>query len=757
MDPTQGNYPNAIPVKAQEQIIQRQDPLLLTEDDTTLVRIVDNYDTKSKSYFSKIRLRDRQDRNFSYLFARGAAGADSLFDKKDKTTDNVIYEIESTLKPLATSKDPDVLVYPAQDTPQSTKSAADLTLALEHSLNQRDLKDIKALAFKHMPVYFLACVKYRWNPEKGKNGDYEFMVIHPQNLVLDNNAKGRDINKQDFVIEYMEVSVQELIMRFPDQEDALLQKLLSERKIKKTSDPAALSTKVKIMEVWFKYYEKKGGKYTKISSVLWKYKDLVFGKSKNPNWDWEGETNFFSYDDKIQPQQLIDATQQGQQIPGFNQKEVFHNYFTEPEFPYIFIGYDDWHTMIYDETSRIEQLIKLQENVTTRNAQITQMLNRAMGKHIFSTEANLKADDLEEMNWQDMDQAIIVDGNPNITHAMAAAEQPSAQIINDYSSNRQIMQQKAHVNALSGVLQSRTATSNQIAREANLTYASDLVDQTINYLSEKMARAILQMIKLRYTEDHFIRLIGNEGKVLFQRLHRDMIEDGMEVVITASGVDKLQAQNQAMDMAKLQLIDPLSFYEDTGKKNAPERAERLLTFLQSPDLYMSKYVMGLSTTQQQVGALNGQPPQLGQPTPVSGQPPQSGQAPAAPQANPQSQQPNPQVAMDIAQLQHGQIPQVPQQVDPGYAAALVQFLQSPEFAQLPPQIKQQIIQFAQAVQQRLGQLEQAGGQNHLSFGKPRAGPGQAAPNAQISSPVNTAQVPINPPPGAPVGSTRNIH
>ena len=720
-----GNYPNSLPIEAKEKIIQVQDPLEITQTDEELVRIVNNYDVKSKAYFAKIRLKDRQNRNFSFLFSRESNSVDNLLNKKSIFSDNVLYEIETTLAPMATSKDPDILVYPSQEDPENVKTAKDLTLALQHSINTRELKEVKKLAFKHVPVYFIGAIKYRWNPEKGKNGDIEFLVVNPQNLVLDNNAKGKDVNKMDFIIEYQEVSIQDLIMRFPDKEDELLTQLLSERKIDSKTNTTALATKIKISEVHFKSYEKKGDKFTKIVGVMWKYHDIVFDKMKSPNWDWEGETNYFSYDDKIAPQEMMNSLREGKQIEGFNKQQVFYNYFEEPEFPYIFIGYDDWGTMVYDETSRIEQLVKLQESVDTRSNQIKKMLNRAMGKHIFSTEANLKADDLEEMNWEDMDQAIIVDGDVNATHGMAQAEQPSAQIINDYGSTRQIMMQKAHVNALTGVLQSRTATSNQIAREANLTYVSDLVDQTINRASELMARAILQMIKLRYTEDHFVRLIGQEGKVLFQRLNRDMIKDGMEVVITASGVDKLQAQNRAMDMAKLQLIDPLSFFEDIGAKNAPERTKRLLTFLTNPAQYESEYVNGTGGTPEEMGnSLNGQPADQG------------GQ----------------EALLAIQQLQQGQAPQVPQQVTPQYAGAIAQFLQSPEFAQLSPEVQQQAMQFAKAVQQGLQTTETQ--QGHLAFGKTKGGAPNPVINAQNPNPVNTSQVPINPPTDIPAGSAR---
>lgn len=321
---------------------------------------------------------------------------------------------------------------------------------------------------------------------------------------------------------------------------------------------------------------------------------------------------------------------------------------------------------------------------------------------------------------------------------MVTAEQPSAQMVQDYGNSRQIMFQKAHVNAVTGALQSSTATSNQIAREANFTYADDLVDATINYMSEKMARAILQMIKLRYTEEHFVRLIGQEGKVIFQRLHRDMIEDGMEVTITASGVDKLQAQNRAMDMAKLQLIDPLTFYEDIGAKNAPERTKRLMTFLTSPDQYIAEYVMGAGTVEEQAQMLNGAPPEGSQGGGM-------GQ----------------QAVMDIGMLQQGQIPQVPPQIDQEYAGAIAQFLDSPEFAQIQqtnPDLAMQIVQFAQQVQQVLAQTEAQQGDQSMQapaqFGRPSGG--QPNTNPQQPSPTNTANVAINPPTTPPSGSTRGV-
>lgn len=718
---------NPVPIVAQEEILEQQAPLTLKAEDDELVKIVDQRTNASKEFYSKISLKERQDRNYNFLFAR-KDGEYSNVLKARVYNDNVLYEIEASLKPLAMSKDPDILVYPGAQGETEKKTAEELTRALQYQISTRALKEVKGIAFKHLPVYFIAAIKYFWNPAKGKNGDYEFVVVHPQNLVLDHNAKGLNVNKMDYVHEYKEVSVQELVMQFPEKEDELLENLRAEKKMPPGQlSQSQLATKIKISEVWFKYYEKKEQGWTEVSAVLWKYGDIVFKKMKNPNWDWAGETHYFKYEDEIEPQEMYSMLQQssGEPIEGFNIQDVYYNYFEQPQFPYIFLGYDQWSTMPYDETSRIEQLVRLQENVDIRGRQKTKMLDRAMGKHVFSTEANIKAEDMEEMNWEDMDQAVLVDGDVNKTHKMIAADQPSPQMIQDYGETRQVMFQKSGVNAITGAIQSNTATSNQIAREANFTRADDLVDATINYASEEMAKAIMQMIKLRYTEEHFVRLIGAQGKTVFQRLHRDMIQDGMEVTITASGTDKIQAQNRAMDLAKLKSIDPLTLFEDLGTKNADERTRRLMAFLTDPNVYMSEFVLGAGSTPEEMGeTLNGGMGGGGQ-----------------------------QAAIDIAAIMSSQLPAVPQQVDQEYAGAIANFLQSPEFMQLPPEFQQQVLDWAAQVQATFQGVEQQTMNAPQQFGGGGSSGLPVPTNPQNPTPTDTGNVPINAP-QVPDGSPR---
>ena len=186
---------------------------------------------------------------------------------------------------------------------------------------------------------------------------------------------------------------------------------------------------------------------------------------------------------------------------------------------------------------------------------------------------------------------------------------------------------KAH-STTRGEKTSDVATTNQILRESDFGAIDDLVEETINKAAEKMAAWAMQFIKLFYTSEHMISILGQEGEIVHEAVVNDLVEDGMDVIVSASGVDKLQAKREAFEMARMQLIDPLTFFKDSGMSDAKGRTERLMTFLTSPELYMQKFVLD-RTTEEMAAMLNQQAPQQAQPQQAQ---PQAGQEMTAPPA-----------------------------------------------------------------------------------------------------------------------------
>src|SRR5690606_15442962 len=117
----------------------------------------------------------------------------------------------------------------------------------------------------------------------------------------------------------------------------------------------------------------------------------------------------------------------------------------------------------------------------------------------------------------------------------------------------------------------------------------DIVNETILHVVTELSKARLHIMKLRYTPEHFEKIVGRYGKNLHFRLTNDLIDDGMEIVVSASTTDKLKAERNATSMAQMTLIDPLTYFEDLGLPDPEGRAERLFLYQTNPEMYYQKF------------------------------------------------------------------------------------------------------------------------------------------------------------------------
>jgi hypothetical protein len=574
----------------------------------------------SKDFFKKKRLYERREKNEEYLLGKQIERLEKknyFRDNEARYLDNLVWESEATLKPIALSRIPDLIIKNAKNTPESIQLGEDLTDVINNRLRKRENRRVLGLAYKHRPVYFIGCIKYFWDKEKGRHGDYRFETVHPNNIDLDHTATSNDPDEMNWVAHHYDMTAKEILMTFPDKEQDFLKKAgWTENEIK---DEKKLLTPIRVSEIWFTWFEKseeEESEWEKIEGVAWAWvdKNLVFKKMKNPNWDWSGQQVTVKYDEETEdfrkPNEfeLRDQLITGQPMEGLQMRNVYNNYFDYPKKPFIFIGYDQFGMQPMDETSRIEQVLYLQDNVNKRGKQITDIADHARGKNIFSTESGLDAGDIEEIDMLDPSQDILVDGDIRSVWNLIPGIQPTPALFEDQEMNRERVFAKmgAHATTRGEREAQETATGRQILREGDFSKQDDEVEDTINYAAEKMAEAALQMIKLRYTEDHLVRLLGSKGQVAFMAINRDNVEDGMEVEVASSAVDKIRRKNEAFELAGMEMIDPLSFFEDIEMPDPKDRTEKLMTFTLTPDLYYQKYVQERNV--QQMGeALNGQP------------------------------------------------------------------------------------------------------------------------------------------------------
>lgn len=620
---------NFLEERDRETEIIEQDPLALDLDDDVLVNHINSRINDSETWFDTERdLSERRKRNLNYWLGGQVDEADFEY-YQSPYLDNLIYEAENTIKPIALSRLPDLLAKPGSEKEESKKSADDLTKLINSDIRKRENRRVLGMAFKHLPIFFTGIIKPVWDPTMGKDGDYKFRVVHPDNVVVDHTAVSNNSDDMDFVAEFVELSVKEVIMRFPDQEKALLNIL--EIEAEKGGEKKGMASKIKISEVWFTWYDNaedpntEEQKWERIEAVVWKYKTLILAKMKNPYWDWEGEKRLFKYDlgkKREASEDEIRASMFGEEE--LEQDTIFHNHFEQPRKPYIFLGYDQLGNQPYDATSRIEQVILMQDNVNKRGRQITEMNDRARGKNVFDGD-KIDKETVEEMDPADPNEDLVVSGDVRKAHTFIPGQPAPQQLYAEQDTERNKAFAKMGTHATTrGERQSDVATTNQILRESDFGRIDDIVEDTINYAAELMANWSIQFIKLFYTSNHMSRVLGDDGEITFIKINRDRVEDGMEVSVTASGVDKLQKKREALEMAKLGSIDPLNFFKDMGVSDPKGRTEALLMFQAEPLMYLQQTVRGMEvgdlaqTLQQQ--PIQGQQP---------GQPAPQGQAPQA--------------------------------------------------------------------------------------------------------------------------------
>lgn len=631
-----------------DEEIEILDPFQLDIDDDELVRVIDERIEKSEAFYEKLDYQGRREKNKNFLFGQQIDNAHDKRIYESKYQDNVIYEAENTIKPIALSRLPDLFVKPGNDSDESKKAANDLTEVINSDVRKRENRRVLSVAFKHQPVFFQGCIKAIWDPKIGDNGDYRFKVVHPENIVVDHFSTTNNEADMEFIAEEVEISAKEMIMMFPDKKDVILDKIIGKAAVKEGGDKLEkkMASKYKMREVWFTYYKDKRdpetgeSKFERIDGVAWKYRKILLGKMKNPYYDFEGETRMFTLElgkKRELNEEDIRAILLGGQMD-VSQQQFFNNFFTDPKKPYIFLNYDQFGEHPLDYTTRIEQVIPLQKALNKRGQQIEEMNDRAKGKNVFNAKL-IDKKTAESMDMNDPDEDVMVTGNVRDAHTFIPGQPAPAQLFNEQALDRDKIFQKEGVNSTTrGVREgNETATARQIFREADFGKIDDQVEDMINYAAEEMAAWSLQFIKLFYTRDHMRKLLGKDGEVTFVAINRDMVDNGMEVVTSASGVDKSQLKRDAFERARLQFTDPMSFFIDTDATNPVERTERLLLFIAAPELYL-KTIKGEGETedmaaqlqqisQQQIAAQGAQAPV---------QPPVQGNAqPGVPAAPPQ--------------------------------------------------------------------------------------------------------------------------
>jgi len=518
-------------------------------------------------------------------------------------------------------------VTPSKPGSQYKQFAEDFKSALyQHGVDAFLNVKVKS-ATRNLIVRKRGFLKLRFDPTLGQFGEIVVESIDPENIVVDRYARFQD--NPSAIYHKQSCTVEELIAKFPDKEKAINAALSIKR-----GTTSQMTRRVDYFEVWFTYVDNDKKKQEGLCWFL-PIGKVILGKMRNPNWVYsEGQTN-----------------------------DLHNNITNMPIKPFIEFNYLNSGKSYIDETSLFDQAKPMQDLINKRGKQIWENADYVNGRVIADSRIMSEEDASKFLNKNPKTIMLVdgakVDGNINGSVVVVQPQLLPTYVVDTlYDARNELDQIFGTPNIFRGQQQqgANTLGENMLIKQQAGALQDDIasaVDQAMG----KYYRFLAQMMKVYYTEEHWVQTKGPDGVYDFVVLSSDNIDTGVKISVQAGSTlpqDKDQLRAAALELAKLgpDRIDNLTLFEMLGIPDAAEKAERVQKATTDPAAYMQDI---------------------------------------------EKEEFSRDANIDIALLVENQAPQDRDEYDPGYLDYMNKYIASNKFTKLPPDAQQRITDFLAGV------------------------------------------------------------
>ena len=353
-------------------------------------------------------------------------------------------------------------------------------------------------------------------------------TVHPKDLIFDNE---RNIDFWfNWIWEKKVDTAERLIELFSDKEAEIKEEVSGK-----------LGTEIIYTEFWTPDF------------VFWRFKDVILRKVKNPNW---------------------------------NHKKDAKNFFLHPKMPYIVQNlFDLWET-ISGETSLVDQAKSLQDWVNKRKNQIDANAWIVNWKVIATGQNWLQEKDLADVDWMDPQEYIFM-AEWETSDINRVTGSPLPQFVeSDMQDSRSEIDNVMWTHwTTRGERQWReTAKGREFLREGDRGRI-DMIWRKLEEAVEKLFEHWVQLISVWYKKKELIRVLNKDNIVEFMEMWAWNVEDGMLITVipwTLIPEDKVSKRASALQLAQVQMMDPITLMEVMGIDDPKWKAERLFKWNQDP-------------------------------------------------------------------------------------------------------------------------------------------------------------------------------
>src|SRR3990167_3617063 len=481
---------------------------ILTTDDTTLVKLFGTRWQESASLWEQV---DKSYKGNLLLWKNQPEWLSAVPQGRSKARDNRIFlATESQINKL-TARPAKPMVSPSNGTAEAKEIANDLQILLLEAYRNRNVKKHIKRGLRNLHLGKLICLKTFWNSEID---DFDVRVADPRKVRFSKNSTNED--ESEFAIEKIDDKrLLDLLELFPAKREAILKKVGVTEEQALINNPA-----VEYFETWIG------------DGVFWVFRGELLNKLQNPYYDFDG---LLLTPEETASLQETEESATGVPVPKLNgrrRRQVFskfkesqadrqaevkatpeaaskyeaylYNHFDKPRKPYIFGTIFEVGDQPIGETTLIEQVAPLQENLDKRKRQIAD--NSDMVNGITKVDTDIVTMALADARRMHYDPEGLVYGAGVSTGVQREVGQGLPEMV-----FQDMLDSRKEINELFGTVatfrgssdRQESATGRAILREEGLSRLDEMID-LVDYLGRELYGWWFQMIKVKYTESHLV-------------------------------------------------------------------------------------------------------------------------------------------------------------------------------------------------------------------------------------------------------------
>lgn len=531
-------------------VIDQLSSLSFDIPDNTIIKNLERRISDSQDYWDKpggFNLKQVRADNVR-LYLGKHLDQNKLYRYQTPYVENQIYVGVEAIIAYLTAQNPNPEVYPSQDTPRSRIFADDLEKAMKAHSDMFHIAEIMGGAVRNALGKRLGVIKLSFDPNHGKNGEIIPEVVDPEHLVVDKNAK--QSSNPAFICHMLKMSVNEVLNRWPNKREEVFKCLGIKR-----GTANQMEEILQVREVWLTYYDKK---YEAHEGLVYYFDEVVLEKVKNPNYLYAAANK---------------------------------NFTAMPIKPFIPLNFDNDGAHWIDYTGPVEQAGVMQDILNKRGRQLMEVVDKANGTTIFSSDSGLTKDDVQNLTGDPNQRLIIKTANQKVSDLVHRIDPPQIPPM--------LMQDKVdlrtQVHAILGTPSEFTGSPDGEESDPTLGQSQmkknqaagrqDLFVRAIDRFMTRYFNYWVQMAVVWYDEKHMFVYNGGDGEFDYITMSRDLIEDGVIVSVKSGATlpfDKGRQEAIGLAMAKMKLLSPLDVYKLLNLPNSQQLYDNWAKFTADP-------------------------------------------------------------------------------------------------------------------------------------------------------------------------------